>query len=332
MAQELNNAVGYFLAEVIETNIDDGVTPYDILFKRFSSDAYSGKASPANNSIKQLPLVNEHVLVFQAPNHFTSPDQYQLKWYYMPAIAMQDVGLNNTALGGTTVATANPDLNNTVPGAPAVTRNEPVPHHNKTVSILQPYEGDTILEGRHGARIRLGSTPDPETTARFQPGWSGENTGDPIIVLSTNMKEGGVTPENVEDDSSSIYLTSTQKISGIQFTKPLEKSNAPYKSQFIASADSVVIQAKKQSVVLDSLNRITLNTEKIYLGDESASHALVKGDVLKSVLTHIINAIQAGVIGPAGILSIPTPGTFDLSAARSKLNDLTNENVRMKGN
>ena len=329
MAQELNNVIEYFLAEVIETNLNNSSTPYDVRFKQFSTNPISGKAAPANNGIKQLPLVNEHILVFQSPDKSTGSSNYKLKWYYMPAIAMQDVGLNNTALGGTTITKLNTNLNNTIPGTP-LQENTPKPQYNKTISILQPYEGDTILEGRHGSRIRLGSTPDPENMST-PPAWKSETPGDPIIVLSTSTKETGIAPENIEDDSSSIYLTSTQKISGLQFTKPLEKSNSGYKSQFIASADSVVIQAKKQSVVLDSLNRITLNTEKIYLGDEGDGHALVKGDVLKSILTHIINAIDSGVIGPAGALSIPTPGTFDISQARAKLNDLTNEKIRMKG-
>ena len=78
---------------------------------------------------------------------------------------------------------------------------------------LQAYEGDIIYEGRWGNSIRFGSTVNGFTN------WSsvGEN-GDPIILIRNGQGEqsnnGWITiNENINNDDSSIYLTSTQQYS-----------------------------------------------------------------------------------------------------------------------
>ena len=84
---------------------------------------------------------------------------------------------------------------------------------------LLPYEGDSIVEGRFGNSIRIGSTAKDAST---QPPWSeiGEN-GDPIIIIRNGQSEelddkGWVnTIENINQDASSIYLTSNQKINNL---------------------------------------------------------------------------------------------------------------------
>ena len=96
-------------------------------------------------------------------------------------------------------------------------------------------EGDNILEGRLGNSIRLGSTSKP-----LNP-WSqnGENS-DPIIIIRNgqynNINDETFNPniEDINNDDSSIYLTSNQNINGFKVAsknmQSYNKGELPYKS------------------------------------------------------------------------------------------------------
>ena len=88
------------------------------------------------------------------------------------------------------------------------------------IKPLLPYEGDTIIEGRFGNSIRFGSTNIGEDILEENKNrWSNQGeTGDPIIVIRNGQLEdtdekGWVhTIEDIDDDASSIYLTSNQQL------------------------------------------------------------------------------------------------------------------------
>ena len=83
---------------------------------------------------------------------------------------------------------------------------------------LLPFAGDVIYQGRWGNSIRFGSTAKPIVGEAIND-WSevGEN-GSPLTIIRNgqNPNEGdeGWVPitENINDDLSSIYCTSTQQI------------------------------------------------------------------------------------------------------------------------
>ena len=97
------------------------------------------------------------------------------------------------------------------------------------IKPLVAYEGDSILEGRFGNSIRLGSTV---TNAGITNPWSGGETtnGDPIMIIRNGQEpiDDGQswipTIENVSKDLSSIYLTSTQKLKGLSVASPYQNS------------------------------------------------------------------------------------------------------------
>lgn len=110
---------------------------------------------------------------------------------------------------------------------------------------LRPFEGDNILEGRLGNSIRLGSTSKP-----LNP-WSqnGDNS-DPIIIIRNgqynDINDETFNPniEDINNDDSSIYLTSNQNISNFEVaSKNLQsygKGEIPYTSpedQLISTPD-----------------------------------------------------------------------------------------------
>jgi len=88
------------------------------------------------------------------------------------------------------------------------------------IKPLLPYEGDTIIEGRFGNSIRFGSTNIGEDILKENKNrWSNQGkTGDPITLIRNGQlentdKKGWVhTIEDIDDDASSIYLTSNQQL------------------------------------------------------------------------------------------------------------------------
>ena len=75
---------------------------------------------------------------------------------------------------------------------------------------LRPYEGDIIMQGRFGQSIRFGST----TGDKDSP-WSKNGTsGNPLSILRVHnaISNNPTTVEDVNNDNSSLYLCSTQKI------------------------------------------------------------------------------------------------------------------------
>jgi len=83
------------------------------------------------------------------------------------------------------------------------------------IKPLAPYIGDVTIEGRWGNSLRIGST----NRSSLPNTWSqvGEE-GDPIVILRNGQFESNTAPwipqsENLTTDKSSVYLTSTQKLS-----------------------------------------------------------------------------------------------------------------------
>ena len=92
-----------------------------------------------------------------------------------------------------------------------------------------------ILEGRFGNSIRFGSTNISNEISNPN-GWSDlGNTGDPITIIrngqSSKLDDKGWLPttENINEDASSIYLTSNQRIQNFKQASPyIDSWNAEY--------------------------------------------------------------------------------------------------------
>ena len=342
--------VEFFIGEVVEAAVGETYTDtdsdslYTILVKTYND--YNPQriyCRPANINIKQIPLIGEHVFIYRSIGVESNDEDVQIRWYYLNTLPLQS-SIHHNSLPGTTIkrTTQKTDINSTVPKS---TQDSNVSQQTALgdtfqertdVSPLQPFEGDLLIEGRFGNSIRFGSIINSEVgptiySERQDSAFSGP-TGSPIIILS-NRKPGTpkkFTTENVDEDYSSFYLTSPgQEIKTIQLSKELTISNGFNGSQFIGSADKIVLQAKTGTIVLDAFKRISMNADEILLGSEGATSPLVKGEILKQILQHIISAIRAGVTGPAGAYSIPTPGTFDLILAEDKLNSMNSTKFKI---
>ena len=253
---------------------------------------------PANSNIKQIPLIGEHVLIFEANNEYTSADKTRYQWYYFPAYSIQS-NINHNALPGTAPIKEG-DIN-------PVKQEDDIAlgdsFEQKTVSSMQPYEGDIIVEGRWGNSIRLGSTVTKSGNYTLNPNWAGQKSGDPIIILSNTTKHQSnkFITEHSKNDQSSLYLTTTQRIKDLVLNKNINveqtKENQFAESQFVGIANRVILQAKTNNIILDGENRISLLSNTVMLGEDNATEPVVLGEKLEEILKLIIAGCRAGTAG-----------------------------------
>ena len=282
-------------------------------------------AKPLYGNIKNYPLINEIVYILSLPSTLIGQLTSNTISYYVNTVALwnhphhnaypsnsnekpstQQKGYNQTELGNTskiTDQTLEISLGNTF-----VERSN--------IHPLLPFEGDVIYEGRWGNSIRIGSTVknSPNT-------WSSIGTnGDPILILRNGQgkqTEEGWLPvvENINNDESSIYLTSTQNI-------PLKIDNINYNSytnytpqtpdkytgkQVIVNSGRLVFNSNTDHILLSSALTIGFNSVKgfnfdtkanfvvdapsIKLGSKDATQSMIKGDLLITELQSLLSQL-----------------------------------------
>lgn len=251
---------------------------------------------PSNIKLKQIPLVGEFVLIYKTFNQESTSTKPREQWYYLATVDIQS-SINENMLPGISNNLTQTQIDLIKPG---------YTFKQKSISPLQPYEGDFLLEGRWSNSIRFGSTLDYiNGKYSIEPIWSGTSIGDPIIILSNgriNKPNKQFVNEDIEQDASSVYLTSTQNISTLKLGDKnfpnslsifLPNESQFSRSQFIGTADRVILKAKTDIVVIDSPRAIILNTTgDIKLGNDEATESMVHGDVLLKVLQKILNQLK----------------------------------------
>jgi hypothetical protein len=330
-------------------------------------------AKPLYGNMKNYPLINEIVYILSLPSTLIGQLTSNTISYYVSTVALwnhphhnaypsnsneqpptQQKGYNQTELGNTskiTDQTLEINLGNTF-----IERSD--------IHPLLPFEGDNIIEGRWGNSIRLGSTvtSKPPIDSPLN-NWSKRpsTSGDPIIILRNGQgqqKKEGWLPieENINNDESSIYLTSTQNI-------PLKIDNINYNSytnyipqtpdkyagkQVIINSGRLVFNSNTDHILLSSALTIGFNSVKgfnfdtkanfvvnapsIKLGSKNATQSMIKGDLLitelqslLSQLTLLATALQAvpqAVSAAQLVLSELPKISANLEKTKSKVNKL----------
>lgn len=319
-------------------------------------------ASPLIPYAKNYPLVNELVLLFLLPDNNVNLNSNTKKYFYLNPISIW----NNPHLN------AYPNLN-TVPQTQASQQksyqaieqgqtrkstskevdydyNSPFAEgtfvEKSNIHPLLAFAGDVITEGRWGNSIRFGST-SKTSNILYNNNWSstGEN-GNPITILRNGQpidasKEGYLPIiENINNDLSSIYLTSNQSIplSSSITNNPTISNNIPESlgsyqgSQVMINSDRLVFNTKADSIILNSQSTISLtsiNTTGIYsqegdivlqsaknnirLGDTSANQSVMLGDTFLDDFENLLKKLQAMCqtlsIEPKLFLSTGTAGS-----------------------
>lgn len=347
------NGIGTIFIQPIYNNNNRNINPTKNQF-----------AFPLFPNIKCYPLKNELVTVLQLANTGIQTDISQTANYYLPPINLWNSQIHN-ALPDQNQINEQPntinDYNNAFLSASVrqVTDNTTDINLGETFKEsnvlknypLLPYEGDIIYEGRFGNSIRLGSTVSTTNSDDFIFNeWSleGEN-GDPITIIRNGQGDNSNNVENntnswvptlekINEDKSSIYLTSNQNIplflsSKINNSYGPNQSQVPsvqsyLDSQIILTSGQLTFNSKKDNIILssnksihlsanttlnfDAANQITLAAPKVYLGSSFGSEGIqlqsaVLGEELTQALLTFIQSIELAAEAMTNNIAIEGP-------------------------
>ena len=303
-----------------------GIIKYELINFPEREQVAKKIAKPLLANIKTLPLKNEIVYLIRLPdtnslNNLTDNEIY----YYLNVVSLWNHPHHNAfpnPLNSNTISESQrKDYKSIEDGnVRRVTDNSTEINLNSTnnsggkfiertnIHPILPFTGDNILEGRFGNSIRLGSTI--KSKSQYQNTWSTSgNEGDPLIIIRngqpTNSSNEGWLPlvENINNDLSSIYFTSTQKLpinvsstnyTGIrsEYSPTFPQSyNSPQivlnsgRLLFNSTTDSILLSSKKvislsaiEDIGLSSRGNINLSTKGVRLGGSEANESLIMGD------------------------------------------------------
>jgi hypothetical protein len=308
-----------------------GVVEYEIVNSPTSPGGFLPIAYPLYSNGKIFPLINEIIYIISLPSTEIGASNTKIKEYYLNTISLWNhphhngYPINSSKLP----SEQRKDYEQTQAGSVRrVTDQSTEIFLGKTfkersnIHPLLPFEGDVIQEGRWGNSIRFGSTVTSSLSPTITNNWSETGiNGDPITILRNGQgerTEEGWIPitENINNDNSSIYLTSTQKV-------PLEAASTSYVSysasmapdapnefsgrQIILASGRLVFNAGNDNILLSSAKTINLNsqesvnidttsfivqTKNIYLGSYNADEPLLKGNLTVNVLQNLITALK----------------------------------------
>jgi len=359
----LNDTSKYF------TNVGEWNGIGTVYFKKVRGGNYKseGFAKPYFSNFSNYPLLEELVYIFPLPSPDIQTNNFKEVYYYITPLSIWNSthhnGIPNIFENKALPDSQKRDYIQTQAGA--VRRVEDGSsdiilgqtfRERSNIKPVKKFEGDVILEGRLGNSIRLGSTI--QLNSKALNNWSDVGTtGDPILILRNGQGDTGSvgflpTEENINQDPSSIYLTTTQKI-------PFQVASTNYYSykenkptlpnlytgkQILINSGRLVFNSSEDHLMLSSKKTINLSsnsglnidttqaifqTENIYLGSKSATEPLVLGDALEAVVKELISIVQdiavqsltaANSGGPIPTLNQRAPGWINrLSAINTSI-------------
>jgi hypothetical protein len=292
---------------------------------------YGAPAIPISPNIKHYPLINEITYVIFLPSNNLTEDVNSVVAYYFPPINIWNNQYHNATPVASTISPAqNQDYTQTELGSyrrVTDTSTEIILgktfDENLNIHPLLPYEGDIIHEGRFGNSIRLGSTVGNSIIPNEWSNGATYENGDPITIIRNGQANYTSNPwvpetEKINDDESSIYLTSNQQlplfpasVNSFSFSKSTPPTTVgQYEgNQIILNSGRLVFNAKSDSILLLSnqsiqlscnetlgvdAKQISLTADKVYLGSSEGTNiqSVVLGENLNFVLGNIAIFLQ----------------------------------------
>ena len=338
-------------------------------------------AKPFFPQFKSFPLVNEIVLLFSLPDSNMGVQDTSKIYYYLNAISIWNHPHHNAypnIFDGVNDEEQKQDYQAIEGGSVRRVEDESTEINlqgdNPTggtfiertnIHPILPFVGDNIFEGRFGNSIRLGSTT--KSKGLYKNNWSesGEE-GNPITILRngqpTDSSEEGWIPivDNINNDLSSIYLTSNQlipiKASSTNYTG-ISDENIPefpnqYKgNQVILNSGRVLLNSTTDSILLSSKKVISLSAKsdigistsgsiamesgELKLGGSNAEQPAVLGDIFLDRLSGVMAGLSAVVTSlsqePSLVLT-PAPATAlieTLNQFQAAMEDFKSKTVKI---
>ena len=329
-------------AQVLEVYLNDDAEagPYSIqaLLKQ-SNSSQKILAKPLNVGDVKIPVVGEYVQVERAPSEFASTfGSGRRSYYYSNPVSIQGNVNNNILENASTLQPNNTgqDYEQVSLGVPNSSTSSPSNKKNKefvevsNLSQLQPYSGDSILQGRFGQSIRFGYTPK-NAEADTKPNWSSTLNDQPITIIRNSSIRDGYNKfiiEDINNDDSSIWMGSKQII-GLESSNPFTLGVTPqstYKNpQIVINSDRIVLNSKTDSVLISGNKSVNVSTpnwkadmDVIFTQLEAITDTLIQ---LAPALTAA--AVIAPPAPPIPLVGLNTAGPQIASAAAQIKTQLT---------
>jgi hypothetical protein len=333
-----------------------GTIEYQEIDQPIKYDKYP-TSKPLISNQKQLPLLNEIVYLILAPNTNIGGFTQSQNVYYVSVISLWNHPHHNgyPSDPNTPPETQQKDYQQTQAGSVRRVTDQSTEINlgntfieRANIHPLLPFEGDILQEGRWGNSIRFSSTIKNKQTGKSSNNWSLSGTsGDPITIIRNGQgkrSEEGWIPitEEINNDDSSIYLTSTQSIPLIAsstnyFSYPSESSPTTPdqytgkqivinsgRLMFNASEDHLLLSSAK-SIGLSSANTVnidsqtlTIQTDKIYLGSKNATEPLMLGNSTVDLLRQLIDGIKSLTQTLAVQVGVPPNAPLEPTATSAK--------------
>ena len=405
LENKISNAQGKVVAaRVIDIVLDENHKYYELvgqwngigaifyeIVNKSGTKSYPNFALPYDSQLKTYPLINEIVLLISLPNQSIGLVSSNESYFYMSPLGIWNHphhdaypnvldGINDEEQTRDYPTTTSGSVRRVTDGSTEIDLNSSNPSQNtfvEKVNIhpLLPFMGDSLLEGRHGQSLRFGSTAKSKSEKKNNWSDSGTN-GDPITILRngqpSKVSDEGWIPitENINNDLSSIYLTSTQKLPyNLSIEKPEKWIKSPtFPGQYILpqillNSSQISINSKEDSILLSSKksigltcedeinltgNNIVLDATNLYLGSkispESKLEPVLLGDKtittlrqITSILKSIANVLKLDQMFPAGIPISNGPlnvvsltATQALATIEASLDNLASKTVKVK--
>jgi hypothetical protein len=322
-----------------------GTVEFDLISAPTPPNQLYPTARPLDPSVKNFPLINEIVYILALPNTNIGEFASTKTNYYINTVGIWNHPHHNAFPQNSNILPPSQQkdyIQTELGSVRRVTDQSTEIFLGETfiergnIHPLLPFEGDKIVEGRWGNSIRLGSTVKntPNT-------WSSTGTnGDPITIIRNgqgNQTEEGWIPtvEDINNDDTSVYFTSTQKI-------PLEASSTSYSSytsnppiqpneysgkQLILNSGRLVFNTTEDHLLLSSKKSVNINaissfnvdspqsviqSNSVLLGGANAIQPLLYGDTTITLLTQLVDQLS---LLSAALVNAPLP-TVTTSAAQ----------------
>lgn len=268
-------------------------------------------AKPLFSNFTQIPLVNEIVLILQAPNILNDDPQSQ-QFYYLTTVNIWNSIHHNgfpdlQNLSANTKQTMLADYSKIRAGIQVSPKNEIkqldlgtkfIEDPSKARNLI-PQQGDMIVSGRFGNSIRFSHTAKTDKSSKALNTWSvsGSNT-DPITIIRNGQRvidpklpKWLPTVEDINLDDSSIWLTSGQEIK-IDFAS---KNLRSYKMVVATPAADVV---NVPNIIIEPKTTDAKNADKELL-DEAQAKQKETVQAAKNIAASG-STVTAGVVGSSG--------------------------------
>jgi hypothetical protein len=294
-------------------------------------------AKPLDPTFKSFPLINEIIYIIALPNTNIGEFSTTKTNYYINTVSLWNHPHHNAFPQNSNILPPPQQkdyVETEIGSVRRVTDQSTEIFLGRTfvergnIHPLLPFEGDKLLEGRWGNSIRFGSTVKntPNT-------WSTTGTnGDPITIVRNgqgNQTDEGWVPtiEDINNDDSSAYFTSTQKV-------PLEAASTSYNSyssnppttpnqysgkQIILNSGRLVFNTTEDHLLLSSKKSVNINaisgfnvdspqsviqSNSVLLGGVNAVEPLLKGDTTITLLTQLVDQLS---LLSSTLTAVPVP-------------------------